>query len=68
MRTDALDADVAASGVTKQMEKDLQAGLFHKKTCGICADGEKPAGRTFSLEKTFCGICAINEFCIEKKK
>jgi hypothetical protein len=29
VRTDALDAEVAASGVTKQMEKDLQAGLFH---------------------------------------
>jgi hypothetical protein len=28
VRTDALDAEVAASGVTKQMEKDLQAGLF----------------------------------------
>jgi hypothetical protein len=29
VRTDALDAEVAASGVTKQMEKDLQARLFY---------------------------------------
>jgi hypothetical protein len=28
VRTDALDAEVAASGVTKQMEKDLQAGFL----------------------------------------
>jgi len=46
VRTDALDAEVAASGVTKQMEKDLQAGLFIcKNFCGICAITE------FRIEK-----------------
>ncbi len=41
VRTDALDAEVAASGVTKQMEKDLQVGLFHKKYFAAFAQMEK---------------------------